>query len=277
MEFCEYCMSFTFNVLNSLSVEIRILLIGKTGAGKSSTGNTLLGCEVFKAGAARQSITKESEVATTMTDSYRITVCDTPGIFDTNMDMRDITEEIYKVFNKMPPGPHAILITIRAGRFTEEEVKAVRKLKDIFGPDIMKYCIICVTHTDDCPLENFIDSESCPKDELSKIVQEVNGRVVGISNRSGKPPLNKLFQEVDDLVAKNEQQPCFTMPHYEGVHNAFREEARKREEELKHLQQRMNKYTKEGVTLRETDKERLIAMCRQILQINQVPIYQPYF
>lgn len=102
-----------------------VILIGRVGNGKSSTGNTIIGSKCFRAVTGTKPVTQETQaklVSTIMNEhEITITVIDTPGL----MNGKELLT--FKDFiSKHKRGVCVFLYVIRIGRFTDEDKRVLK-------------------------------------------------------------------------------------------------------------------------------------------------------
>lgn len=187
--------------------QTRIVLLGKTGSGKSSTGNTILGAKRFATSRLGLSCTERSSGGHAVRFNEKIMVVDTPGTFHMKTEINELEKEIYKSLELTFPGPHVFIVVLGISRFTEEDQNSLEYLVHLFGENIYKHIIILFTRKDDLDCEgvSLNDYLKTAPVGLQSFINKCGGRTIAFNNCENAATKNSQVKDLLTMIRKNKE------------------------------------------------------------------------
>jgi len=211
---------------------LTVVLLGKTGNGKSLTGNRILSRDHFQSSPDAQSVTKECRYGSRIHERG-MNVIDTPGVLDTgsvsmfrrtsirgHMRQREeqVLREMCRIFAMAPEGLDAIILVVKYGaRFTAEDEQALLLLEEFAGIESKEFMILILTWGDQAvqhakekktSLDELIEKWIMTLPQwVQTFIDEIKGRVVLFDNRlredenpeAAKKQLCQLIEVIDKM------------------------------------------------------------------------------
>ncbi|KGF71642.1 hypothetical protein DO97_17055 [Neosynechococcus sphagnicola sy1] len=150
-------MELTQKLQQSKDKKFVLMLVGRTGVGKSSTINSLLGQEVATVGDFEPSTMRVSYYECEL-HGIKFDLVDTPGLCDDLEEVGNDQEYLAMIKNRVSHIDSMLFVSrLDETRVTGDEKRGIQLISLAFTPKVWEHAVIVFTHSNAIPADRFLE------------------------------------------------------------------------------------------------------------------------
>nr|XP_040046812.1 GTPase IMAP family member 4 [Gasterosteus aculeatus aculeatus] len=193
------CSQIELHFLTGSPTELRLLVVGSTGASQFLLTNYILGRKEFAKNVTSISGSRKNtgELA-----GRRVAVVNGPNIYEKDISQVKRKMELRRSKCLCIPGPHAFLVTFDMEKISLNEMRTTKLMKKRFGRHCLRYCMVLLAYEgnlEGAALEERVQKSDWP---LRELIEQYGGRFHVFSKNWRDQSRNReLLQKIERMVA----------------------------------------------------------------------------
>lgn len=174
--------------------EMRIVMLGSHADVKSSCGNTIFGRKVFSESPSSLHLFEKHDG---MVLEIRVVVINTPDLF--NLALSPEEQDLKRRFRLICAEPHALLLVLKPGTFTEQDRDALKLIDIIFGAGASEYVIVIFMHKE----QEYMSVKVSGSESVKSLLQNRRRPHHHLQENGDQSQVEKLLKSIEKMVEEN--------------------------------------------------------------------------